>query len=211
MSKPSTSETSQTDWERIDAMQDEEIDLSEIPEATEEQMGRAVLRVGGIPVARGKRRVNMFLDAFIVEFFKAKAGERGYQTLINEALVDYIRNHEIEDTVRRVIREELQRAIQKGAETGLEIMTPEPEKARRVLQDAITRHKHLLAQSVARTQERVQQLADQLQVDPALLLAGEVPHVEEHDMDLLELEGELEMLHHLCEQATTLEHLSVCL
>ena len=91
-------------------MRDEEIDLSEVPEVTEEQMQRAVLRLGGVPVARGKRRVNMFLDAFIVEFFKAKAGERGYQTLINEALVEYIRSHDLEETLRRVIREELQRA-----------------------------------------------------------------------------------------------------
>lgn len=110
MSKSSTSKTSQTDWKRVETMQDEDIDLSEIPEVTEEQMGRAVLRVGGVPVARGKRRVNMFLDAFIVEFFKAKAGERGYQTLINEALVEYIRSHELEDTLRRVIRDELERA-----------------------------------------------------------------------------------------------------
>jgi uncharacterized protein (DUF4415 family) len=91
-------------------MQDEAIELSEVPEVTEEQMGRAELRVGGVSVARGKRRVNMFLDAFIVEFFKAKAGERGYQTLINEALVEYIRNRELEDIVRRVIRDELKRA-----------------------------------------------------------------------------------------------------
>ena len=35
-------------------------------------MARAVLRVGGIPVPRGKRRVGMFLDAFIIEYFKAK-------------------------------------------------------------------------------------------------------------------------------------------
>ena len=91
-------------------MRDEEIDLSEVPEVTEEQMQRAVLRLGGVPVARGKRRVNMFLDAFIVEFFKAKAGERGYQTLINEALVEYIRSHDLEETLRRVIREELKRA-----------------------------------------------------------------------------------------------------
>jgi hypothetical protein len=34
----------------------------------------------------------------------------------------------------------------------IEIVTPEPEKARLVLQDAIKRHKQLLAQSVARTQ-----------------------------------------------------------
>ncbi len=47
MSKPSTSATSQTDWERIESMQDDDIDLSEVPEVTEEQMDRAILRVGG--------------------------------------------------------------------------------------------------------------------------------------------------------------------
>jgi len=91
-------------------MRDEDIDLSEVPEVTEEQMARAVLRVGGVPVERGKRRVNMFLDTFIVEYFKAQAGERGYQTLINDALAEYIRSQALEDTLRRVIREELQRA-----------------------------------------------------------------------------------------------------
>ena len=109
MSKQPTSAVSQTDWARLDAMPDEDIDLSEVPEVTEEQMARAVLRVGGVPVTRSKRRVNMFLDAFIIEYFKAKAGERGYQTLMNDALAEYIRSHDLEDTVRRVIREELSR------------------------------------------------------------------------------------------------------
>lgn len=36
-------------------MPDEDIDLSDIPEVTEEQMRRAVLRVGGKPVERGQR------------------------------------------------------------------------------------------------------------------------------------------------------------
>ena len=90
-------------------MRDEDIDLSEVPEVTEDQMARAMLRVSGVPVRRGKRRVNMFLDAFIIEYFKAKAGERGYQTLMNDALAEYIRSHDLEDTVRRVIREELSR------------------------------------------------------------------------------------------------------
>ncbi len=110
MSKPYISETSLTDWERVAAMQDEDIDLSELPEVTEAQMEHAVLRVGGHPVARGKQRVDVFLDNFVVEFFKSKADERGYQALINEALVAYIRNHEVEDIVRRVIRDELKRA-----------------------------------------------------------------------------------------------------
>jgi hypothetical protein len=92
----------------------------------------------------------------------------------------------------------------------IEIVTPEPEKARLVLQDAIERHRRLLTQSVARTQERVQQLAAQLQVEPDRLLTGEEPHPEAQDMDLVELEGELAILRHLREQVETLEHLTLC-
>ncbi|MEH2267344.1 MAG: BrnA antitoxin family protein [Nostoc sp.] len=90
MSKSFSFKASQTDWERIDAMQDEDIDLSDIPEVTEEQMKQAVLRVDGKPVERGQQRVDLVLDAFIVEYFKTKAGEQGYQVLINQALVEYI-------------------------------------------------------------------------------------------------------------------------
>jgi uncharacterized protein (DUF4415 family) len=88
-------------------MKDENIDLLDI---SEEQMKRAVLRVNGKSVDRGKQRVNMFLDTFIVEHFKAKAGDRGYQTLINEALSEYIRHHDIKDDLRNILREELERA-----------------------------------------------------------------------------------------------------
>ena len=48
-----TLKDSQTDWERIDAMRAEDIDTSEIPEVTEEQMKKAVLCIGGKPVSRG--------------------------------------------------------------------------------------------------------------------------------------------------------------
>lgn len=71
-------------------MQDEDIDFSDIPEVTEEQMKQAVLRVGGKPIERGQQRVDILLDAFIVEYFKSKAGEQGYQVLINQALAEYI-------------------------------------------------------------------------------------------------------------------------
>ena len=50
-----------------------------------------------------KQRVNIFLDGAAVEHFKSKAGDRGYQTLINEA-------QSLEGIVRRTIREELRRA-----------------------------------------------------------------------------------------------------
>ena len=107
MSRKSTLKDSQTDWERINAMSDEDIDTSEIPEITEEQMKRATLRVGGKPLSKGKVRINILLDAEVVAYFKSQAGGRGYQTLINEALKASIRDRNLESTIRRIIREEL--------------------------------------------------------------------------------------------------------
>ncbi|MFT3799691.1 MAG: BrnA antitoxin family protein [Burkholderiaceae bacterium] len=37
-------------------------------------------------VLPNEKRVNILLDGAAIEHFKAKAGDRGYQTLINEAL-----------------------------------------------------------------------------------------------------------------------------
>jgi hypothetical protein len=64
--------------------------------------------VGGEPIAKGKVRVNMFLDADIVAYFKAQAGGRGYQTLINDTLRNSVLTDDLETVLRRVVREELQ-------------------------------------------------------------------------------------------------------
>ena len=103
---------SQTNWDALAKMTDEDIDLSDIPEITAEQMDRAIMRVGGKVVPRKKVRVTMYLDANIVEHFKAKAGSRGYQTLINNSLQTFLTNEsnlmDMENTLRSIIREELQ-------------------------------------------------------------------------------------------------------
>lgn len=108
MNSNSISRVSQTDWEALDKMTDAEIDLSDIPEVTAEQMARAQLRVGGKPISKSKIRVNIYLDAEVIEYFKARAGGRGYQTLINETLKESMRYNRMEEILRRVIREELQ-------------------------------------------------------------------------------------------------------
>lgn len=74
--------------------------------------GKLVLRQRGSGGALlpNKRRVNIFLDGAVVEHFKAKAGARGYQTLINEALKQAILADSLEGVVRQTIREELRRA-----------------------------------------------------------------------------------------------------
>ena len=74
--------------------------------------GKLVLRKRGASgaVLPNKQRVNIFLDGAVIQHFKAKAGERGYQTLINEALKQAIQAETLEGIVRKTIREELRRA-----------------------------------------------------------------------------------------------------
>ena len=62
-----------------------------------------------------KVRITIRLDADIIDHFKRKvldAGGGNYQTLINDALRRHIQEAErpLEDTLRRVIREELSQA-----------------------------------------------------------------------------------------------------
>lgn len=92
MSKSSSSPTSD-DWD-------------EYPKVTQAGLDRATFRVGLKPAPR-KQRVTILLDTSLIEYFKAKAGERGYQTLINDTLRQAKERENLEETLRRVIREEL--------------------------------------------------------------------------------------------------------
>ena len=94
MNSNSTTQKSETDWERVDAMADEEIDLSECDEITPEMFAKAVVRRGLEPVRR-KAQVTLRLDSDVIGWFKH--GGRGYQTRINtllRAYVDQQRHHE---------------------------------------------------------------------------------------------------------------------
>lgn len=83
----------------------------EYPKITQADLNRAKFRVGLKPAPR-KRRVTMLLDTVLIEHFKAGAGERGYQTLINETLRRAVERDDLEETLRRVIREELRLEVQ---------------------------------------------------------------------------------------------------
>ena len=76
------------------------------PVVTQADINRARFRVNLLDAPR-KQRVNIMLDTGVIAFFKTKAGERGYQTLINEALKTSLQQADIEATIRKVIREEL--------------------------------------------------------------------------------------------------------
>lgn len=70
--------------------------------------GKLILRkrIAG-RVVQPKKRVTLYLDAALVEQFKSMAGERGYQTLINETLRSSLHQTDLEEMLRKVIREEL--------------------------------------------------------------------------------------------------------
>ena len=58
----------------------------------------------------GKTKITIRLDNAVLNYFRGivnAAGGGNYQTLINEALVDHIKQKSVLDAVRQVVREEL--------------------------------------------------------------------------------------------------------
>ena len=90
MKKSIISEKSKTDWERVDALNDEDIDLSEIPEISTEMFAHALVRRGLKPVSR-KAQVTLRVDSDVLDWYK-KQGQ-GYQTKINALLRAYMEAH----------------------------------------------------------------------------------------------------------------------
>ena len=68
-----------------------------------------------VSVPKGKTRITIRLDDDVLAWFKQRVHEAGggnYQSLINQALREHIQKstEPLEDTLRRVIREELHTA-----------------------------------------------------------------------------------------------------
>lgn len=88
-------------------------DSDEYPQVTQNDLDRATFRIG-LKAAPRKQRVTIMLDTGLIEYFKAQAGDRGYQTMINDALRQAVERETLEETLRRVVREELQAAGEIG-------------------------------------------------------------------------------------------------
>ena len=72
--------------------------------------------IGGVetPADPKKERITIRLDAEVLQWFRTKArGGGSYQALINDALQAYIAQSDtfLEDLIRRVVREEIERAL----------------------------------------------------------------------------------------------------
>lgn len=91
MSKRATSPPSRTDWPRVDALKDEDIDFSDAPEMTPEMFARAVLRKGLKPIGR-KAQITLRVDSEVLDWFRARGA--GYQSQMNAVLRAYKEAHE---------------------------------------------------------------------------------------------------------------------
>ena len=92
----------------------------------------------------------------------------------------------------------------------IEVRTAAPGKARSLLHHALDRERRLLLDAATRTRQKANELALKSGADLDALQAGLFPHAEEQDMDLLELEGELQLLKSMEEQLRILENIEIC-
>ena len=74
----------------LEAMPDDQIDTSDIPEMTEEEWKRGPTYVG-LHYSPGKKSVTIRLDTDVVKWFKAQG--KGWQTKMNWVLRLYFASH----------------------------------------------------------------------------------------------------------------------
>ncbi len=72
-------------------------DRDEYPEVTQDDLNRAIFRVGLKPASSHKQQVTIMLDTVLVEYFKAKAGETDWQKLISDTLRRAVEHKNLED------------------------------------------------------------------------------------------------------------------
>ncbi len=82
---------SKTNWKEVDAIKEEDIDLSELPEVSIDKFAQAIVRKGLKPVYK-KTQITLRIDTEVLAWFKAQG--KGYQTNINNLLKAYVEANE---------------------------------------------------------------------------------------------------------------------
>ena len=73
-----------------------------------------------VPSELGKTKISIRLDNRVLAYFRSiveQAGGGNYQTLINDALMEYIQQQSMLETVRQAVREELQPVLEQAGLT----------------------------------------------------------------------------------------------
>jgi uncharacterized protein (DUF4415 family) len=84
---------SKTNWDKVDAMTDNEIDYTDSPEATEEMFALMTAR------KPEKVKVNLNLNREIIDFFKQQGNK--YQTRINDVLLAMVHKYKKAQIVQK--------------------------------------------------------------------------------------------------------------
>jgi len=87
MKKSSASNKLLTDCKRLDLMNDEDVDTSDIPAVTPEMFAKAVVK-RGLKAKASKAQLTIRVDRDVLSWFKSHG--RGYQTRINALLRAYM-------------------------------------------------------------------------------------------------------------------------
>ena len=90
MKSKRTSRSSRTDFRRLAALTDRDIDCAEIPRIPPDRFAQAVVRCG-LKAVPPKQQLTLRIDGDVVEWFKSQG--RGYQTRINALLRAYMEAH----------------------------------------------------------------------------------------------------------------------
>ncbi len=85
-----------------------------------------------------------------------------------------------------------------------------PETVVSLLKNAMDREKRILIDTIRITKEKIDTLAKDLGADVDKLMRGEIEHTESNEMQLIELEGEIEILKHLESELKALETVEIC-
>src|SRR5688500_10912115 len=73
-----------------------------------------------VPSEPGKTKISIRLDNRVLDYFRSlveKAGGGNYQTLINDALMEYIQQQSMLEVVRQAVREELRPVVEQAGLT----------------------------------------------------------------------------------------------
>lgn len=73
-----------------------------------------------VPPEPGKTKISIRLDNRVLDYFRSLVEQTGggnYQTLINDALVEYIQQRSMLETVRQAVREELKPVVEQAGLT----------------------------------------------------------------------------------------------
>jgi uncharacterized protein (DUF4415 family) len=102
---------SKIDWAAVDAAPLADVPDEDSPELSTAEFAELQPLSEVLPgLGLGKQRITIMLDEAVVQAYKAKAGGRGYQTLINDTLRRALEADSVKEALREVIREELHRA-----------------------------------------------------------------------------------------------------